>query len=322
MWLLYACDRGDPADALKPDPAAREIVRQWTRAPGGSWSLDPTPIAWSWSSLHAAVIGEELVLAGLNRTHEIQPWESRWRHFFVDALVSRDGQHWSARRYWGEGEEGGVDPAFVEDDRGWGAWVVNVPGTSGDPADPGRVAQLLRAPLHGTSLGRPELWATTKAAVDVAPVRFGGKLHVYATSLSSRIVEVFPDGHHELVWQGATVPYPRVVDGALELVAQQVVPGEVREETVLVNGLPRINRLKGEDRRLPHRRRSLDGRSWSAPELLAEDPSVRNCASPVLVDFAGLERLFCVDERAGGPGATPGAPGPAAPGTAGPSGTQ
>lgn len=280
--LLAACTRGDPDVVFTPDPSARERVVYWTRAAGGDWELHPTPIAWHFSSLHAAVVDDEIVLAGLNRSHLPTDWEERFRKLFIDTLVSKDGVTWTTRRYWGSGEMGVVDPAVVVDDRGLAAWFVDSPGMSGDPADTRRQNRLVRVPIEGRSLGEVEAWATTQAVVDPAPVTHEGRLHVFGTRHSGEIVEVLPSGEVRSVWAKATVPYARVKDGQMELIAQLSVawPG--------ISGT--------EDRRLPHIRRSVDGVTWSQPELITADDRIRNCASPVLVDFHAVEYLFCVDE--------------------------
>lgn len=291
-WLLLAaCSRGNPDDVLTPDPTAHEKVVFWTRAAGGAWEFHPTPIAWHWSSLHAAVVDDEIVLAGLNRSHVPTAWEERFRRLFIDTLVSRDGVTWATRRYWGSGEMGLVDPAVVEDDRGLAAWFVDSPGFTGDPADTHRLNRFIRAPIDGTSLGETEEWTTTQAVVDPAPVVFNGQLHVYGTRHSGEIVEVSKDGEVHPVWAKATVPFARVKDGQLELIAQSSVRWVTGD--------------RAEDRRLPHVRRSVDGVEWSQPELITADDRVRNCASPVLVDFHAIEYLFCVDEGGVPPPAVP-----------------
>lgn len=295
--VLAACYVTSPGDALVPQELARERVNQWRRAADGGWVLDPTPVAWGWSSLDARVIDGELVLAGLDHNHYPASWEEPLHHPLTQALVSEDGEAWSARRYWGPTDRGGIDPAFQQDEAGdWWIWVVTAPGT-GDPAEPGTATTFERARLRHGWAGELEPWAKPDSVVDVMPILFHGQLHVFGTHHSRQVVDVAADGSQTVVWDNATVPFARVVGDTLELVAQVGHRVQNMHRHVLVGDAWEVRTIPEQDRREPWVRRSTDGRTWGPPEELPIGDAVDNCASPALVEFGGVDRLFCVEER-------------------------
>lgn len=270
--LLLGCHpaSGTMTAALTPAPDARLQVYAFQNG------ASPANIAHSFSSLDALVIGDELVVAGLQNAQRPGWWEERFPRLFVDALVTTDLVTWSSRRWYVDAPGASLlDPAFADGPEGLELWFVQAEGFA-DPARRGRQTSLVRTRAAGDGFGRAEVWHRGESLVDVSPVWFGDRWHVFATHNQSEVVEITATGTTRRI-EGATVPHARVVDGGISVTAQTMVDG----------------------RRMPVVVRSTDGATWSAPAPVALDGTKRmkTCASPVTARLHAAEVLLCVDER-------------------------
>jgi hypothetical protein len=272
---LAACGPLQPPVALlEPDPAAPFVVYAWTSEDLTTWT-PRGPVAWSFSSLGAAVVDGELWVTGLQHLEAPSRWEE-WRgQLFVDLLATRDLATWEVRRLPVDGPRGGlIDPApHIEGGR-TELWFARVPGT-GDPAEGPRPATLLTGQLANGRFSAVGPWAEGDGLLDPAPTRFRGRLRVFATFGHREVVEVFAEAPPRTLLADATVPHALTVGDELWLLAQQQRGG----------------------RKLPILTRSADGEHWSEPAVLDPDPRLGTCASPVLEPWDGGWVMLCVEER-------------------------
>lgn len=276
---LAACAPGELDRVLTPDPSAPLQVRAFVApAADGPWTEAGT-VARSFSSLHAAVVDGELLVAGLQSEARPGWWEERFPRLFVDVLRTRDLATWTATR-WPVDAPGRslIDPALVEGPEGLELWFVQVEG-AGDPAEGRKASEVVRTRFDGDGFGRAETWAVGAGLVDPAPAWWRGAWHVFATRDRRDVVEVLPDGAVRVVLGGATVPFARADGDRLVLLAQRDEHDGVRPVEI----------------------ETRDGATWSAPRphaLAAAD--LRTCASPVTAALGGRAVLLCVDERSRG----------------------
>jgi len=277
LLALVACGPLEPpAGLLVPDETARFVVRSYTSPDLVAWS-GGQPVAWSFSSLGAAVVGGELWVTGLQSLApptRIEEWRGQ---LFVDLLATRDLVTWDLRRVPVDGPRGGlIDPAPLAAPGGPELWFARVPGT-GDPALGQRETEIFRGALSGGRFTDVSPWLRDRDLVDPAPVLFRGELEVFATRARREVVELAPGAAPRVVLADATVPHAFVVGDELWLLAQRGLDG----------------------RKVPVLTRSADGATWSEPAPLDPDPALRSCASPVLARFGDAWVLLCVEERAG-----------------------
>ncbi|MFH1466225.1 MAG: hypothetical protein ABIO70_17705 [Pseudomonadota bacterium] len=273
--LLAACGPlQPPAALLVEDPAAPFVVHAFTSPDLTAW----TPlgaVAWSFSSLGAAVVDGELWVTGLQHLQKPTRWEELRGQLFVDLLASRDLAAWEVRRLPVDGPRGGlIDPAPLVDGERTEIWFARVPGT-GDPAQGARPTLLFTGRLAEGRFGAVGPWAEGTDLLDPAPVRFRGRQRVFATRGHREVVEVFAEDAPRVILPDATVPHALVVGDELWLLAQQ----------------------HREGRKVPILAKSSDGAHWSEPAVLDPDPHLRTCASPVLEPWGEGWVLLCVEEK-------------------------
>jgi hypothetical protein len=273
LIALLAC-HPDPASILGADPASRFEVRGYRM--DGSLPVFASPlgvVAHDFSSLHAVEWGDELVVVGL-RADPPTWWEERFPSLFVDAIVTRDGRTWTARRFDVDAPGRSLlDPAIVAGPDGMELWFARAEGL-GDPAR--RRTEIVRTRWDGARFGDAEVWYAGEGVVDPAPVWWRGAWHLFATKHARDVVRVH-DGREAVVLPGTTVPF--VADaspGSLMLVTQAMVDG-----------------------RMGPRFWTWDGAA-AAPAAVMDTPlapETRTCASPVTGETGPFATLLCVDEK-------------------------
>jgi hypothetical protein len=250
------------------------VVHAWTSRDLATWT-PRGPLAWSFSSLGAAVVDGELWITGLQHLEPPSRWEEVRGQLFVDLLASRNLSTWEVRRLPVDGARGGlIDPAPLVDGGRTEIWFARAPGT-GDPALGTKPTTFLNGHLVKGRFRAVGPWVEGSDLLDPAPVRFLGRLRCFATRGHHEVVEVFAEDAPRVLLPDATVPHALVVGGELWLLAQQQRDG----------------------RKVPILTRTADGEHWSAPVALDPDPRLSTCASPVLEPWGEGWVLLCVEER-------------------------
>lgn len=238
------------------------------------WTADPEPLAE-----HAMSLGLHDVPGGFEVTFmDLSGGErSWWSRTFGDpeiGVLRRTADGWTRTR---QAVDDPQTPAPIDPQSdGERLWVVARDGVQGDPAAPTSENRLRAGPPWQTELQGAGL-------TDPMPVRFGGQDLLFLTEAHQRIV-LFAGAPlaRSRQWQGVTVPYARVVDEELWLVAQKPAGGSRLPVPVLA--------------------RSRDGRSFSAFTPILPAGASRVCTSPVLAPdpARGGWLLLCVEEAAPG----------------------
>ena len=280
LWAggLAGC-RSDPMKTLmKPDPADPFQVWAFTSKDRKSWIRQAQPVAHGFSSLGLSVgPAGEVVVVGL--PHGVPPtwWEELFPRLRVFGM-SFDGHTWSPRT-WTPGpvtSDGIIDPQWL----GQELWYFAVDGKVGDPAEQPGDHHICSTPPQRTRVSMPGL-------ADPSPVRFKGKLHLFATLHPRQVIHLAGDPLREVRRiPGMDVPFAFVADGRLHLLTQDMGGAAPR---------PLISS-------------SLDGSSWTpfAPVLAegavgparpgAATRPIRSCTSPVMGPLEEGWILLCVEE--------------------------
>lgn len=278
--LLAACTGSEEAAPPELLATGHTRVHAFTSPDGLRWTQVEEPVAEGWQSLGLHVLDDgRIALTGLALTGRASWWERNISGPPVHGLLSEDGRTWHPTEWsW---SDGGVDAAQAIDPQYLGEqlWYVHHEG-EGDPVAAGRDNALRVTPPGATVLSATGL-------ADPSPVRFGGELLVFVTAHPHAVQgwrlpepgEAQPEAERIFNAGGVTVPYARVVDGELWLLAQQGRGGQRR----------------------PVLARSSDGRTFGEFETVdlgADAP--RHCTSPVfgpLPEAAGGGFvLLCVEE--------------------------
>ncbi len=292
LLLVGACDRDPIGDltraSLGPDPTSAYavwVLRAGPSPPGSTgldlpdlsvWHRDTTAIAHAFSSLHAFVWDDLLVVPGLSSARPPTWLEERLPTLAIGALVTRDLVRWEARS-WRVDAPGVslIDPALVRGPAGVELWFVQVDGP-GDPGAVGRAVRIVRTRWDGQRFGAAETWAEGRGLVDPSPVWFDGAWRVFATRDHAAVVVLDgPDRAPREVLSGASVPFAFEEGGEVTVLAQR--PEGPGMAAVAV--------------------RSADTRTWSAPVRIMNDSGLQTCASPVTARYRGEHVMLCVDER-------------------------
>lgn len=281
---LTACDPiGSLANqSLGPDPTSHFQVHLFEKN-GEQWTRDVPAIAHAFSSLHAVVWADELVVCGLGSARPPSFVEERFPRLAVAALVTRDLKTWTARSFSVDAPGVSlIDPAIVAGPEGEELWFVQADG-AGDPGQQGRAVQIVRTKWDGNRFGNATIWAVGSGLVDPAPIWFGGAWHVFATRDHAAVVSVEEGGRTQEVLGSATVPFAREQNGELVLFGQRM----------------------GAEGMLPVVTRTGDGVIWSTVERAlplsatsgtGPPPPLRTCTSAVTATFLDKDVLLCVEE--------------------------
>ena len=275
VWPLFSCTEmnyyfpQDPMEmALTPEAGAVSVVHGFTSSDLKIWQPLPEPIAYGVSSLGLSVEDGALILTGLQEVRPPSFWEEKVTGAPIRGLEF-DGETWEPR-HWSIDDEvarSHIDPQAFED----GFWYIAPSGQTGDPVEQ------LSVPIRSSP--PPTEHFVGQGVADPAPIRIAGVLHVFATSRGN-IVHLTGDPLQVLATlNGATVPFPVMVDGSLLLLAQRSVEGRRQPVTARID-------LGNPNKRV----------SWK-PMLPME--GLRSCTSPVMGPHPtdGGWLLLCVEER-------------------------
>ena len=268
LLLLMACEPNPMQTALSPDPAAVNVMHAFHSPDLSAWTHRGV-VAWGVASLGMSALEDGDLIITL--IQEVRPPTWREERFGPPVYGFRyDGttlHPWSMRVDDDE-TRAYLDPQLFEGK----LWYVSPQGTSGDPALMER-----DNPIRSSHPGTTQIIGENIA--DPAPIRFGGQLHLFATS-NAHIFHATGEplqrvAEHNTLNQAA-VPHAVIIDDALWLVAQKNMGGK----------------------RVPVRAISQDAQIWSQWKPLVTLPEgQRNCTSPVLgADPAGGWILFCIEE--------------------------
>jgi len=280
LSILIAC--GDPLPAPAPPPPADGAapllgvtrIRSFHSDDLSTWTADPEPLAE-----HAMSLGLHDVQGGLEITFmDLSGGERSWwsRTFGSPEIgvLRRTKAGWSRSR---RPVDDPTTPAPIDPQSdGARLWIVGRDGVAGDPAAGDSDNRLRAGPPWETVLRGPGL-------TDPMPIRFHGEELLFLTESHQRIVLYMgTPPQRARQWNRVTVPYARVVDGELWLLAQQPAGGSRLPVPVLA--------------------RSTDGRAFTSFEPVLPPGMTRVCTSPVLgPDPArGGWILLCVEEQAPG----------------------
>lgn len=280
--LLSACP-GDNAlqKVLTPDPSHNRQLWLFNSTDRAIWTRAEDPLGKGFTSLglsHGPA--GELLVTGLNQLRRPTWFEELFPRPWVDALVF-DGQRWSAltRSLDQVSVPGVIDPQWLGDR----LWYYGVDGKSGDPAHRGGVHRIFSTPPERQRAAMPGL-------ADPSPVRFLGRLYLFATLFPNQVIVMAGEPLKELRrFSGVEVPFAFVDRGTLYLLAQRSSGGD--REPLLTS--------------------SPDGTTWSPfLQVLPEGevgptpgtqargrPALASCTSPVMGKQNERWFLLCVEEK-------------------------
>ena len=276
--VLAGC-RSDPMKTLLGhDPTDPFQVWAFTSADRQTWTRQARPVAHGFSSLGLSTTSQgEVVVTGLPHGQPPTWWEELFPLPRVFGM-SFDGHRWSSRTWKPTGvtSDGLIDPQWL----GQELWYFAVNGKTGDPAQQPGDHHICSTPPPRTRVSMPGL-------ADPSPVRFQGKLHLFATLVPRQVIQLTGDPLREVRrFAGMDVPFAFVADHKLYLLTQDM-RGATPE--------PLISS-------------STDGRSWTPfTRVLARGavgsarpnsatPPIRSCTSPVMGPIKNGWILLCVEE--------------------------
>jgi len=271
--ILIACVDPPPPPAGGPVIGVTRI-RAFHSMDLETWAADEPPLAE-----HAMSLGLHAVEGGFELTFmDLSGGEVGWldRTFGSPSIGvlrrSADGWERSRRSVRDSATPAPIDPQGD----GEALWIVSRDGVGGDPAAAASDNRIRVGPPWRTVLAGPGL-------TDPMPVTFGAQTLLFLTESHQRIALFAGDPPERIrSWQGVTVPYARVVEDELWLVAQKPAGGSRLPVPVLA--------------------RSKDGRAFSRFEPILPAGMVRVCTSPVVAPdpARGGWLLVCVEEQAPG----------------------
>jgi len=281
--FALACAGPDPmATALRLDPAATTLVWSFTSAgPPWIWTRAAQPLAAEVGSLGLGESDGRLILVGLPMADKPSHWDEWFPSLRVRGWVGRAGLRladvadpsaWTPST-WSIADPDAISALDPQPFEG-GFWYYAARGAEGDPAAFSGAHAIRSSPP-------PQVRLSANGLADPSPVRFHGKVLLFATAWPDSVVlaagEPLTIQHR---FPGLSVPFAAVVpeggQDALWLVAQAVVAGK----------------------RQPVLARSADGLGWSEPAPMLDLGDLQSCTSPVLGAVSGGLALFCVEERA------------------------
>lgn len=271
---------GEPmAEALQADPGAPFKVWIFVAPdPEGPWQGAARPLAAGVSSLGLHVEEGRIALTGLpmaepSALDELFPRLRAWGWLGAEGLTMEGAASpasWTPRTW--ELDDPGTVAAIDSQGFEGGFWYFSPEGRGGDPAKAAGSHPIRSTPPPLERLSAPGL-------ADPAPVRFGGRLLLFATEHPDAVV--LAAGEPLSVVQrfsAVSVPFATVVTRPpveqLWLVAQAALNG----------------------RRQPVRTMSLDGQNWTPWTPMLDLGERRSCTSPVLGKLAEGWMLACVEE--------------------------
>lgn len=273
--IPIAC--GDPSPPAGAPVLGVTRVRAFHSPDLRRWTADDEPLPE-----HAMSLGLHAVDGGFEVTFmDLSGGERGWFDRTLGApeigVLRRTAAGWqrSRRAVHDDQTPAPIDPQGMD-----GAlWVVARDGVGGDPAAATSENRIRVGPPWRTALVGAGL-------TDPMPVQYGGETLLFLTESHQRVALYAGQPPARVrSWQGVTVPYARVVDDELWLVAQQPAGGSRLPVPVLA--------------------RSEDGRAFSQFEPILPPGLVRVCTSPVVAPdpARGGWLLLCVEEQA--PGGSP-----------------
>ena len=292
---LIACSSPEPTRMagevlLTPDSNARRQVWMFTDS-GNGFIQHETPIARDMSSLGLGVVDGELWLTGLcwwpGCGNEVETERRRTEGPLVFGIATRDLNDWRALQ-WRLKEAGNinpVDPEIRQTDSGIVLWYFGAPGNQHvdpinrdlhlDPNDRDH-HEIHTAVLQGDNFVSTGLLLSGQGLGDPAPVSYGGKELLFATTEPARRSGVFTGEPLREVsrFQGVSVPFAFEVNGELWLLASKII-----------NGHP-----------TPVRAKSNDGVTFSPWMQFLPTGDMEGCSSPVGAVVGETIAVFCVNE--------------------------